>query len=263
MDKYGLIGYPLGHSFSVTYFNEKFQSENIDAEYVNFEIPRIEDFMEVIDENPDLRGLNVTIPYKEQVIPYLDELDKDTAKIGAVNVIKIIRQGKGKVKLVGYNSDIIGFTQSIEPLLRPHHKRALVLGTGGAAKAVYHGLENLGIESTYVSRTKRSNDVLTYQELTPEVMAEHTVIHEERPHARLHGEERARDAAAPGVCGVGDLATINETSHEKTYQIYPHHAAGHRRLAGGGRLLYAELCPEARRPGNTQPPNLRHLCLLI
>ena len=176
MDKYGLIGYPLGHSFSVTYFNEKFQSETIDAEYVNFEIPRIEDFMEVIDENPDLRGLNVTIPYKEQVIPYLDELDKDTAKIGAVNVIKIIRQGKGKVKLVGYNSDIIGFTQSIEPLLRPHHKRALVLGTGGAAKAVYHGLENLGIESTYVSRTKRSNDVLTYQELTPEVMAEHTVI---------------------------------------------------------------------------------------
>ena len=93
-----------------------------------------------------------------------------------MNVIKIIRQGKGKVKLVGYNSDIIGFTQSIEPLLRPHHKRALVLGTGGAAKAVYHGLENLGIESTYVSRTKRSNDVLTYQELTPEVMAEHTVI---------------------------------------------------------------------------------------
>ena len=176
MDKYGLIGYPLGHSFSITYFNEKFQSENIDAEYVNFEIPRIEDFMEVIDENPDLCGLNVTIPYKEQVIPYLDELDKDTAKIGAVNVIKIIRQGKGKAKLVGYNSDIIGFTQSIEPLLRPHHKQALVLGTGGAAKAVYHGLENLGITPTYVSRTKRNNDVLTYQELTPEVMAEHTII---------------------------------------------------------------------------------------
>ena len=176
MDKYGLIGYPLGHSFSITYFNEKFQSENIDAEYVNFEIPRIEDFMEVVDEHPDLCGLNVTIPYKEQVIPYLDELDKDTAQIGAVNVIKIIRQAKGKVKLVGYNSDIIGFTQSIEPLLQPRHKKALVLGTGGASKAVYHGLENLGVKSTYVSRTKRNNDVLTYQELTPEVMAEHTVI---------------------------------------------------------------------------------------
>ena len=176
MDKYGLIGYPLKHSFSLSYFNEKFQSENIDAEYVNFEIPRIEDFMEVVEENPNLRGLNVTIPYKEQVIPYLDELDKDTAKIGAVNVIKIIPQGKGDVKLVGYNSDIIGFTRSIEPLLQSHHVKALILGTGGASKAVFHGLANLGIEATFVSRTKKSNDILTYQELTPEIMQEHTVI---------------------------------------------------------------------------------------
>ncbi|MBM6734695.1 shikimate dehydrogenase [Mediterranea massiliensis] len=176
MDKYGLIGYPLKHSFSISYFNEKFQSENIDAEYVNFEIPRIEDFMEVVEENPNLRGLNVTIPYKEQVIPYLDELDKDTAKIGAVNVIKIIPQGKGDVKLVGYNSDIIGFTRSIEPLLQSHHVKALILGTGGASKAVFHGLANLGIEATFVSRTKKSNDILTYQELTPEIMQDHTVI---------------------------------------------------------------------------------------
>lgn len=176
MQKYGLIGYPLTHSFSIGYFNEKFKSENIDAEYVNFEIPDICDFMEVIEENPDLCGLNVTIPYKEQVIPYLDELDKDTAKIGAVNVIKIIRQHKGKVKLVGYNSDIIGFTKSIEPLLQPHHTRALILGTGGASKAVFHGLDNLGIKSTFVSRTKKSNDILTYQELTPEIMQENTVI---------------------------------------------------------------------------------------
>lgn len=176
MDKYGLIGYPLKHSFSISYFNEKFQSENIDAEYVNFEIPRIEDFMEVVEENPNLRGLNVTIPYKEQVIPYLDELDKDTAKIGAINVIKIIPQGKGDVKLVGYNSDIVGFTRSIEPLLQSHHVKALILGTGGASKAVFHGLANLGIEATFVSRTKKSNDILTYQELTPEIMQEHTVI---------------------------------------------------------------------------------------
>lgn len=176
MDKYGLIGYPLKHSFSIGYFNEKFQAENIDAEYVNFEIPRIEDFMEVIEENPNLCGLNVTIPYKEQVIPYLDELDKDTAKIGAVNVIKIIRPSKGKIKLVGYNSDIIGFTQSIEPLLQPQHTKALILGTGGASKAVYHGLANLGIRSTFVSRTKKSDNILTYNELTPEIMQEHTVI---------------------------------------------------------------------------------------
>ena len=143
MEKYGLIGYPLRHSFSIGYFNEKF---------------------------------NVTIPYKEQVIPFLDELDRDTAKIGAVNVIKIIRQQKGKVKLVGYNSDIIGFTQSIQPLLQPHHQKALILGTGGASKAVYHGLKNLGIESIFVSRTHKADDMLTYEELTPEIMAEYTII---------------------------------------------------------------------------------------
>ena len=175
MDKYGLIGYPLKHSFSIGYFNEKFHSECIDAEYVNFEIPSIEDFMEVVEENPNLCGLNVTIPYKEQVIPFLNALDPDTAKIGAVNVIKIIRQGKGKVKLIGYNSDIIGFTQSIQPLLLPSHKKALILGTGGASKAVYHGLKNLGIESVFVSRTHKPG-MLTYEELTPEIMAEHTVI---------------------------------------------------------------------------------------
>ena len=175
MQKYGLIGYPLKHSFSIGYFNEKFRSEGVDAEYVNFEIPSINDFMEVIEENPNLSGLNVTIPYKEQVIPFLDSLDPDTAKIGAVNVIKIIRQPKGKVKLVGYNSDIIGFTQSIQPLLLPSHKKALLLGTGGASKAVFHGLKNLGIESVFVSRTHKPG-MLTYEELTPEVMAEYTVI---------------------------------------------------------------------------------------
>ena len=166
MEKYGLIGYPLRHSFSIGYFNEKFKSEGINAEYVNFEIPQINDFMEVIEENPNLRGLNVTIPYKELVIPFLNELDPDTAKIGAVNVIKII----------GYNSDIIGFTQSIQPLLQAHHKKALILGTGGASKAVYHGLKNLGIESVFVSRTHKADGMLTYEELTPEIMAEYTVI---------------------------------------------------------------------------------------
>ena len=133
--------------------------------------------MEVVEENPNLCGLNVTIPYKEQVIPYLDELDKDTAKIGAVNVIKIIRQPKGKVKLVGYNSDIIGFTRSIEPLLKPDvHTHALILGTGGASKAIFRGLENLGIKSTFVSRTKKNDEVMTYEELTPEVMQQYKII---------------------------------------------------------------------------------------
>ena len=115
MQKYGLIGYPLGHSFSRNYFNQKFESEKIDAQYLNFEIPTIKDFKEVLKENPELNGLNVTIPYKEQVIPYLDDLDEDARLIGAVNVIKFTKGLFGKTKLVGYNSDIIGFKQSIEP----------------------------------------------------------------------------------------------------------------------------------------------------
>ncbi len=175
MQKYGLIGYPLKHSFSIGYFNEKFKSENINAEYINYEIADIKDFRRIIEDTPDLCGLNVTIPYKEQVIPFLNELDKDTASIGAVNVIKIIRQ-KGKVKLVGYNSDIIGFTESIRSLLQPHHKRALILGTGGASKAVYHGLTRLGITCVFVSRTKKTPDMLTYEELSAEVMRTHTII---------------------------------------------------------------------------------------
>ncbi|WP_321437987.1 shikimate dehydrogenase [uncultured Bacteroides sp.] len=175
MQKYGLIGYPLRHSFSIGYFNEKFKSEGIDAEYVNFEIPDIKDFKAIIKNTPNLCGMNVTIPYKEQVIPFLDELSENAAAIGAVNVIKIIRQ-KGKIKLVGYNSDIIGFSQSIEPfILKGNHKKALILGTGGASKAIFHGLKNLGVEGTYVSRTKEPG-ILTYEELTPEIMVENTII---------------------------------------------------------------------------------------
>jgi len=176
MNKYGLIGYPLKHSFSKNYFNEKFESERIDAEYVNFEIEDIAAFKRIIDGNPNLCGMNVTIPYKEQVIPYLDSLDPATAKrIGAVNVIKIIREGK-KTRLVGYNSDILGFSRSIDPYLLPMHKKALILGTGGASKAIFCGLEDLGVESTFVSRTKKGPNLLTYDELTPEVMAEHLII---------------------------------------------------------------------------------------
>lgn len=171
---YGLIGYPLTHSFSQNYFNQKFRNENIDAEYVNFEIPDIGDLMEVISENPNLHGLNVTIPYKEQVIPYLDEIDEDAAQIGAVNVIKFIRN-KSSVIFKGYNSDIIGFCDSIAPLLTPNRNKALILGTGGAAKAVYHGLKKLGVEPIYVSRNKQEG-MLTYGELSNDIMAEYKVI---------------------------------------------------------------------------------------
>ena len=174
MKKYGLIGYPLSHSFSQSFFNEKFLSEGIDAEYINFQIPTVKDIQEVITENPELEGLNVTIPYKEKVIPYLDEIDAESLPIGAINVIKIVRQ-KEKVKLIGFNSDIIGFMRSIEPLLKQKHQKALVLGTGGAAKAIFHGLKKLGLKPTYVSRSS-APDRLTYDMLTPAVMADHHVI---------------------------------------------------------------------------------------
>lgn len=175
MKKFGLIGYPLGHSFSRNFFNEKFQSENIDAEYVNFEIPTIEDFPQVIVSNPTLEGLNVTIPYKEKVIPYLNELAPDAAAIGAVNVIKFERN-KGKLKLIGHNSDVIGFTRSIEPLLESFHTKALILGTGGASKAINYGFKTLGIETLFVSRSAHNEHTITYSELTPEIMDEYKII---------------------------------------------------------------------------------------
>lgn len=172
---YGLIGYPLTHSFSMRYFNNKFESENIDAEYVNFEIPDIGDLMEVISENPELSGLNVTIPYKEQIIPYMDEMDSEAALIGAVNVVKIIRGRNGGIRLKGYNSDAMGFQNSIAPLINDKRRKALILGTGGASKAVYRALVNLGVEHVFVSRHPERGE-LAYSDLTPEVMAEHRVI---------------------------------------------------------------------------------------
>ena len=171
---YGLLGYPLVHSFSQNYFNQKFESENIDAEYINFEIPDVGMLMEVVAENENLNGLNVTIPYKEQVIPFLDEIDPAASEVGAVNVIKFIR-GKDGLRLKGYNSDIIGFTDSIKSLLKPHHQSALVLGTGGAAKAVSYSLRKLGLEVQLVSRRKSAN-TLVYEELTKNDLKNHKVI---------------------------------------------------------------------------------------
>lgn len=174
MEKYGLVGYPLGHSFSRDFFNEKFRNEHIDAEYFNFEIPSIEDFPSIIAQNPELKGLNVTIPYKEKVISHLDELSEEARAIGAVNVIRV-EQRHGTVHLKGFNSDVIGFMRSIEPLMEPCHRKALVLGTGGASKAVVYGLKKLGVQPTYVSRTPREG-MLSYAQLTREVMDEYKVI---------------------------------------------------------------------------------------
>lgn len=172
---YGLIGYPLGHSFSQEYFNQKFEAEHIDARYVNFEIPEIEDFRRVVANNPNLAGLNVTIPYKQQVIDLLDEMDDEAAEIGAVNVIKFIRKPSGSLILKGYNSDCTGFRDSLAPMLAEDMTSALVLGTGGASRAVSYALRSLGIEVQPVSRSSRPG-VLTYEELSPEIMAAHKII---------------------------------------------------------------------------------------
>ena len=175
MEAYGLVGHPLGHSFSAGYFAEKFAREGIDATYTNFDFPNIAQLSTLIAECPDLRGVNVTIPHKQAVIPLLNELSAEAQEIGAVNVVRIKHEADGTIRTKGYNSDVIGFVDSLRPLLQSHHRRALVLGSGGASKAVVYGLKKLGITPLYVSRTKR-DDALTYEELTPEVLAAHHVI---------------------------------------------------------------------------------------
>lgn len=174
MDKYGLIGYPLGHSFSKSYFNEKFENEGINAEYINFEIPTLDSLPEILASNPELKGLNVTIPYKEKVISYLDSISPEARAIGAVNVIRVDHKGNNTY-LKGFNSDVIGFTKSIEPLLERFHKKALILGTGGASKAVNFGLKSLGLETVFVSRFERPGTI-QYSQITPNIIQEYNVI---------------------------------------------------------------------------------------
>lgn len=191
--KYGLLGHPLGHSFSRKFHNERFERLSIDAEYVNFDLESVDLLPAVLANEPALRGLNVTIPYKQQVMQFLDELDPVAERIGAVNTIKVRRAPEGvKTKLPGlylkgYNTDIIGFRDSIKPLLIEAgivdaagiacqaSAKALVLGTGGASRAVCVALEDMGIQPVYVSRSSAPGR-LTYDELTPAMMADYPVI---------------------------------------------------------------------------------------
>ena len=166
MRHYGIIGFPLLHSFSAKFFNEKFAAEGIEAEYSLYPVNgeslklKVERFLDTLD------GFNVTLPYKQAIIPYLDRLDETAEAIGAVNVVH---------RRIGYNTDCLGFIDSIRPLLREDDKQALVLGTGGASKAVCYGLRKLGLTPTLVSRTPREG-MLGYDELTEEVMQTHTVV---------------------------------------------------------------------------------------
>lgn len=169
--QYGLIGFPLSHSFSKGYFAEKFKKENIsNCQYDTFPLEQITDFPLLCTQQKNLVGLNVTIPYKEQVIPFLDDLDAEAKAIGAVNTIRF-HQGKK----IGYNSDCYGFEMSLKPLLKSHHTNALILGTGGASKAVEYVLQKLGITYKYVSRTKQAS-MLTYDALQTINFQDYTLL---------------------------------------------------------------------------------------
>lgn len=170
--RFGLVGKNISYSFSKNYFTNKFkENNNTNCSYENFDLQSIEEFPSCLKNNPDLIGLNVTVPYKETIIPFLDELSEKARIIGAVNTIKIMKDGK----LKGYNTDYFGFQKSLEPKLQPHHKKALILGTGGASKGVSYALNQLGIEVTFVSRNA-SDKVLVYSQITPEIFNEHKII---------------------------------------------------------------------------------------
>jgi shikimate dehydrogenase len=173
MKKLGLLGKNIGYSFSRNYFNTKFTQEGIenDFSYENFDLQNINELASILKNNPELLGINVTIPYKELVIPFLDELSEDAAAIGAVNTIKISPIGK----LIGYNTDYYGFTRALQPLLQNHHKKALILGTGGAAKAVVFALKKLNIESNYVSREAQEN-YFSYTQIDASTFKEYHII---------------------------------------------------------------------------------------
>lgn len=170
---FGLIGKPLAHSTSKVRFNKFFREQHINAYYENFELDSIEEVTRLVADNPNLCGFNVTIPFKQEIIPYLTRLDETAQTIGAVNTVKVIHKESG-TELIGYNTDWIGFTQSFKDMLEGHSK-ALILGTGGVSKAVKYALDKLGIENRFVSRNSNF-EVMGYYELSPSVMDEYDVI---------------------------------------------------------------------------------------
>lgn len=173
MRKFGLIGKNIEYSFSRNYFKNKFIDESItDATYVNFDLDSITLFQSQTKQTPDASGFNVTIPYKEVIIPYLDKLNKTAKEIGAVNTIKITKKGK----FVGYNTDYYGFKKTLQPFLKKHHKHALILGTGGASKAVAYALKQLGIDYSFVSRTASNLANYTYNTLSKGDISKHTLL---------------------------------------------------------------------------------------
>jgi len=175
MQKYGLVGYPLSHSFSKRFFTEFFERNTLEATYLNFELSDLSQLPSTLVEHPELIGFNVTIPYKEAILSYLDYIDPQAAAIQAVNTVRITRLGD-TVELTGFNTDLIGFRDSLLPLLRPQHTKALVLGTGGASKAVVQVLNNLSISVQSVSREAKEGTSISYGQLTRELIEQYTLV---------------------------------------------------------------------------------------
>jgi shikimate dehydrogenase len=176
MKVFGLIGYPLGHSFSAGYFAKKFETMGIkDCVYKNFPIDNINKLPAILSETPDITGLNVTIPYKEQVFQFLNEIDAEAKEIGAVNTLKITRTNSG-YQLKGYNSDVFGFQQSLQPLLKDYHKKALILGTGGASKAIKYILKKLNIQFISASIEELKENEIRYEDITRNTIEERLLI---------------------------------------------------------------------------------------
>ncbi len=191
--EFGIIGYPLQQSASPAFFNKKFADESIDAQYLPFEIENIEELPHILAQHPTLCGFNVTIPYKLQVMNYLEGMSDEAKGIMAVNVVKVTRDSDGTPHLHGYNSDVIGFTRSLEPLTKGRHNKALILGTGGVSKAVAYSLQSLGIEYLLVSR-KSGNGAIAYDEITPEIMHSHTLLVNCTPLGMVgHGVDKCPD----------------------------------------------------------------------
>ncbi|OQY04305.1 MAG: shikimate dehydrogenase [Bacteroidetes bacterium 4572_117] len=178
MTLYGLIGYPLSHSFSQSYFRNKFKNEGyLKHDYLNFSIRSIAEVREIVDKHPKLEGFNVTIPYKELIIKYLDDIDDAAREIAAVNTVKIIRRENKKAYLKGYNTDIYGFEKSLKPFLTTSlHKQALILGNGGASKAVAYVLKKRNIDYKLVSREPISNLSISYNQIDKTIVNSHTLI---------------------------------------------------------------------------------------
>jgi shikimate dehydrogenase len=191
--QFGIIGYPLAHSFSPAYFKKKFTELHIDATYKPHPIGGIDEFPMLLNSHPDIEGLNVTIPYKEAIIPFLDETDSVVREVGAVNCISI-RDGRKK----GYNTDVAGFEQSLIPILTAQHTLALILGTGGSSKAVAYVLKQLGIPFQKVSRDKQEG-MLTYNELTEDIVAHHKLIINTTPTGQYPDVHNAPDIPYDGI----------------------------------------------------------------